>query len=128
MTKLFATLGKFALFLVGMVFLTGVSLFVVGAYLATWPIMRVSPRDRRLTSLMGLATAVMATARAYNFDKPTKPATDDTEATDEASRARLDYPYEDGDTTVLGPGCFVSGDGSVINLDGRNYFIERGGE
>lgn len=88
--------GKFALFIAGMALLTFISLFVVGAYLATWPIMRVSPRSRRLTSLMELATAAMGAARAYGLDKFTEPGeeapgpepgpepdTDDTEATDD---------------------------------------------
>lgn len=83
--------GKFALFIAGMAFIVFISLFVVGAYLATWPIMRVSPRSRRLTSLMELATAAMGAARAYGLDKFTEPdenapepepATDDTEATE----------------------------------------------
>lgn len=86
--------GSFALFIAGMALLTFISLFVVGAYLATWPIMRVSPRSRRLTSLMELATAVMGAARAYGLDKSLTPDTDegeevtgevvpdDTEATD----------------------------------------------
>lgn len=33
-----------------------------------------------------------------------------------------EYPYEDGDTTVLGPQVFVSGDERVINWRGENYY------
>lgn len=88
--RLAAFAGRFALFIAGMALLTFISLFVVGAYLATWPIMRVSPRSRRLTSLMELATAAMGAARAYGLDKFTETgqsdpepeaATDDTEDT-----------------------------------------------
>lgn len=31
------------------------------------------------------------------------------------------YPFEDGDTIVLGPGVFASKDGSVLNWNGQNY-------
>lgn len=36
------------------------------------------------------------------------------------------YPYEDGDTTVLGPGIFAAKDGSVINWYGENYVPQKG--
>lgn len=135
--RMFAFAGKFALFIAVMALLTGVSLFVGGAYLASWPIMRVSPRNRRVQALMGLAIAVMATARAFDLDKlvqapeeDPESATDDTEAADRKAddespdddpRYPDPYPYEEGDVIVLGPGCFVATDGSVLNLDGRNY-------
>lgn len=82
--KLLAFAGRFALFIAIMAFLTAVSLFVGGAYLASWPIMRISPRNRRLTALTGLAVALVTAARAYDLDKLSSrnPATDDTEATD----------------------------------------------
>lgn len=118
--RLAAFAGRFALFIAGMALLTFISLFVVGAYLATWPIMRVSPRSRRLTSLMELATAAMGAARAYGLDKFTEPpapdATEDTEP-----EYTPEYPYNDGDTVVLGPNCFASSDGSVLNWLGVNF-------
>lgn len=80
--RLLAFTGRFALFLAVMAFLTAVSLFVGGAFLATWPIMRVSPRNRRLQSLVGLAVALMSVVRAYNLDRLPGTATEDTEATD----------------------------------------------
>lgn len=85
--RLAALAGKFALFVAGMALLTFISLFVAGAFLASWPILRVSPRNRKITSLMGLSVAVMSVARAYGLDKFTdppepEPDTDDTEATD----------------------------------------------
>lgn len=44
----FATLGKLALLVACAAFLTAVALFVFGGFLSTYPITRVSPRDRRL--------------------------------------------------------------------------------
>lgn len=38
-----------------------------------------------------------------------------------ASRARRDYPYEDGNVLVLGPEVFVSADRSTICWRGVNY-------
>lgn len=35
--------------------------------------------------------------------------------------SRSKYPYEEGDTIVLGPEIFVSADGSVICWKGTNY-------
>lgn len=34
---------------------------------------------------------------------------------------RASYPYEDGDTVVLGPQVFVAKDGTVLNWRGQNY-------
>lgn len=34
------------------------------------------------------------------------------------------YPYKDGDVTVLGPGIFVSQDHSVISWHGVNYVLK----
>lgn len=87
--RLAAFAGKFALFLAGLAWLTFISLFVVGAYLASWPIMRVSPGNRKVTSLMGLAVSGMAAARAYGLtDSPgifsERPATEATEVTEES--------------------------------------------
>jgi hypothetical protein len=38
-----------------------------------------------------------------------------------AARNEPTYPYQDGDTTVLGPEIFASSDGSVICWRGENY-------
>lgn len=81
--RLLTLVGKFALFLAAMALLTGVSFFVVGAYLMSWPIMRVSARGRRMQAIMGLGVAVVTAARAYGLeDKFTETATGDTEATE----------------------------------------------
>lgn len=67
--KLAAFVGKFMLFLATMALLTGVSLFVVGGYLATWPILRQSPKSARVQSIVGLGTAIMALVQAYNMGR-----------------------------------------------------------
>lgn len=62
--------GKLILLIAAMAFITGASLFVVGGYLATWPIMRASPRGRRVQAVSALALAVLALARAFAPDDP----------------------------------------------------------
>lgn len=37
-----------------------------------------------------------------------------------------DYPYVDGETTVIGPEAFVSEDGAVLNWRGTNYTPQEG--
>lgn len=32
------------------------------------------------------------------------------------------YPHASGDVTVLGPQCFISSDGKVINYRGENFY------
>lgn len=66
--KFVVLLGKCILFLASCALVTFISLFVVGAYLTTWPIMRVSPRNARMKALMDLAVSGMALARAYGLD------------------------------------------------------------
>ena len=67
--KLLALVGRGFLLLASMAFLTGVSLFVVGAYLATWPLMRKSPRNARMQSVIDMAVALMGVVRAYGLDR-----------------------------------------------------------
>lgn len=59
----FATLGKLALLLASMAFLTCVGLVVLGGFLSTFPLHRTSPRDRRLRlvadAIGALAPALM---------------------------------------------------------------------
>ena len=61
--------GGVILILASMAILTGLSLFVVGGFLTTWPIMRMSPQNRRVKSVMDLAVSLMALARAYGKDE-----------------------------------------------------------
>lgn len=61
-------IGKIVLFLASMAIITAVSLFVVGAYLTTWPIMRLSPRNQKTQALIQVAVSLMAVARAFSPD------------------------------------------------------------
>lgn len=70
-TVILGTIGKVLLLLAGMAFITGLSLFVAGAFLATWPLLRLSPQERRIGALIGLGTAVMGMVQAYKPDTPT---------------------------------------------------------
>lgn len=62
---LFRTTANLAFLAATMAFLVSVSLFLSGAFLATWPILRHSPRDRRLRAIAELAAAAMAAATAF---------------------------------------------------------------
>ena len=74
-----AALGRMMLTVATMAFLAGVSLFIVGSYLMTWPILRLSPRNRRLQVATQLASAVLATVREFT---PMEMFDDDGEAVD----------------------------------------------
>lgn len=39
----------------------------------------------------------------------------------------MEYPYEEGDTVVIGPGCFASRDRKVLSWQGENYVPQRRG-
>jgi hypothetical protein len=61
MIKAFSlNLGKLTLLLATTAFLTAVSLFLLGSYLMTWPILRKSPRNQRIEATINLAQAGMA--------------------------------------------------------------------
>lgn len=48
---------------------------------------------------------------------------------DELSTATgpVEYPYNEGDTTVIGPECFVQSDGGVLSWKGINYVPQENG-
>jgi len=50
-------LGRILVIFATMTFIAGISLFVVGSYLLTWPLLRLSPRDRKVQALVNAATA-----------------------------------------------------------------------
>jgi hypothetical protein len=61
----FATLGKIALLLACMAFLTGLGLLVIGGFLSTWPIHRQGPRSAKLQQAVGgLEIIIPAVMRA----------------------------------------------------------------
>lgn len=70
--KPFVLVGKSLLFLASMLFIAGLSLFVAGSYFATWPLMRLSPRNARVQTLMSLAVAAVAVLNAYGLGKETE--------------------------------------------------------
>ncbi len=57
--------GRFALTLATMGFLITVSLFLVASYLLTWPLLRTSPRERKLRASAEVAAAVMGAIQAF---------------------------------------------------------------
>jgi hypothetical protein len=61
-------LGGLVLLLAIAALITGVSLFVVGGYLTTWPILRMSPITRRKQAVAGLMVSVLALAQAFQPD------------------------------------------------------------
>lgn len=65
MSKIFGLMGKLVIALAGMALITGVSLFVVGGFLTTYPIMRMSPRNRQLQAGMEFARAAMQAYQVY---------------------------------------------------------------
>jgi hypothetical protein len=66
--RIAAFVGKLALALVGMALLTAAGLFVVGAYCATWPILRLPPRQRQLRAGLDVAVALAALVAALGLD------------------------------------------------------------
>lgn len=59
------TIAKFALFLATMAFLTAVSLFLVCSFCLTWPIMRKSPRERRIRAVAETAAAMTSMVQIF---------------------------------------------------------------
>jgi hypothetical protein len=57
--------GRFALTLATMGFLVTLSLFLMASYMLTWPLLRTSPRERRLRASAELASAVMGAIQAF---------------------------------------------------------------
>lgn len=76
--KLVANIGKafgaFVLLIALMAFITGASLFVVGAFLTTWPVLRLSPRGRKKAAI------AQATVAAFGVLQAFQPNTDDDDA------------------------------------------------
>lgn len=61
----FKGLGSLAFLAATAAFLTAVSLFLLGSFLATWPILRKSPRERRIKATADLAAATIAAIGAF---------------------------------------------------------------
>lgn len=63
--KLGKAFGGLVLLVAVMAFITAISLFVVGGFLVSWPILRLSPRGRRKQSVVNLGVALMAAYVAF---------------------------------------------------------------
>lgn len=55
----FAALGRFILLLASLVFVAALSIFALGTFILTWPILRLSPRDQKLRATTNFASAAM---------------------------------------------------------------------
>lgn len=58
-------LGKLAISIAILGFLSAVSLLLLGSFLMTWPIMRKSPRDAKIQATVEMASAVMGAIQVY---------------------------------------------------------------
>ena len=56
--------GKLALLAVSLCVISGVTLLLFGSYLLTWPMLRMSPRNRKVKSMIDLTAAAMAALAA----------------------------------------------------------------
>lgn len=81
-------LARLALFAAALAFLSATTLFLLGGYLMTWPVMRKSPRNRKLVASSDLAVAAM-TALAVFEEATRKPA---LSVFEEATREHLKTP------------------------------------
>jgi hypothetical protein len=64
--SLFIALGKLAMLAAAAAFIAGASLFILGAFLTTFPILRMSPRDRRIRAVMEMVGAGAALASTFS--------------------------------------------------------------
>lgn len=65
MRGMFKGLGRLAVWAATAAFLTAVSLFIVGSFLMTYPILRKSPREQRIKVTADLAVAAVAAIQAF---------------------------------------------------------------
>ena len=63
--SMFKGAGRIALWLATMLFLAGLSLFIFGSYILTWPILRLSPRDQRVKVLMDMAASAFSAMTVF---------------------------------------------------------------
>lgn len=65
-------LGHVAMFTVAAALITVASLFIMGAYLTTWPILRTSPRNRKVRATVDLASAGMTFLSIFQQENDTQ--------------------------------------------------------
>jgi len=56
--------GKLAFLLVSLTVITGVSLLLFGSYILTWPVLRLSPTNRKVKAMVDLSGAALAALAA----------------------------------------------------------------
>ena len=61
--------GKLAFLLVSLAVISGVSLLLFGSYVLTWPVLRLSPTNRKVKAMVELAGAVMAALATLQPEK-----------------------------------------------------------
>jgi heme A synthase len=76
MKRVGAFAGRWVVALLGLAILSVASLFVVGAFLTTYPILRLSPRDRRVKAALNAALAIAALAACFK-PEPAEPVAGD---------------------------------------------------
>lgn len=70
MKSLVTFAAKFMLWLASMALLTGLGLFICGAYFMSYPIRGgLSAKSERMQAIMGVGVAIMNVARAYGLDE-----------------------------------------------------------
>lgn len=69
--------GGFVLLVTAMAFITAISLFVVGAWLTSWPILRLAPSGRRKQAVMNVAVSLFTLAQAFAPENPPEQMDDD---------------------------------------------------
>lgn len=65
---LFRGLGNLALLAASAAFLVSVSLLLFGSFLITWPILRKSPRERRMHAVAEMASAGLVLLSTFTKD------------------------------------------------------------
>ena len=61
--------GKFAFLLVSLAVISGVSLLLFGSYVLTWPVLRLSPTNRKVRAMVDLMGAAMGALAALQPEK-----------------------------------------------------------
>lgn len=68
--KAAAALGRLCLLGVALTFIIGATLLLFGSYLLTWPVMRKSPRNKRIKASVDLASAALVWMQAFGDNLP----------------------------------------------------------
>lgn len=80
---LIAGVGKILLLLATLAFVIFLSLFVATSFFLTWPILRLSPRDRKIKAMMNLAQSVMTALSVFSEDNVKRMMAEALEETEE---------------------------------------------